>query len=1038
MLSKKMEQTQLPQCTRLNERFIELMEKLSDIMLKQGEPFRARAYQKAQETIMSYPDDILNPSDLKGQSGIGSTIMEKLNEYIQTGTLEILEREKLNPVNILTDVYGIGPKKAKELVDNGITSIDQLRANQNLLNDIQKVGLRYYEDILKRIPRSEIEDYKVIFENAFPKVLNSKMEIVGSYRRGAQNSGDIDVIITSNNVNVFSTFIDNLIKEKVITYVLSRGPTKSLVVAKIPSSDSYRRVDFLYTTPEEFPFAILYFTGSKVFNTVMRHIALEKGYTMNEHGLYTMVDKKKGDKISNTFTNEEDIFDFLGLTYKAPNERIDGRAIILKNDTSINNVVVNPVNVNPVNVNPVNVNPSENIVIPQKKTTKKLKKKSPINKTLKNSPNKKSSTPKKQFIIEDENEENVIVSSPILLANEFKQKGISVLQKLNEDQLNSIIHEANKAYYNQQPFITDNEYDIIKEFIETKFPNNKAIHEIGAQVERNKVKLPYYMGSMDKIKPDTDALANWLNKYHGPYIITCKLDGVSGLYTTEGSTPKLYTRGDGKVGQDISHLIPHLRLPKTKNLVIRGEFIIPKLIFETKYKNKFANPRNMVAGIINHKTISENVSDIHFVSYEVIKPTLIPSKQMELLSTLDVEVVLYKIETKLTNELLSKNLIELRENYTYEIDGIIVTNDATYERKPGNPEHAFAFKMVLSDQIAEAKVVDVIWTASKDGYLKPRVQIEPINLGGVRIEYATGFNGAFINDNKIGVGAVIEIIRSGDVIPHIRKVSVQAEQPRMPSVPYKWNDTHVDIMLEDIETDETVKEKVITGFFKGIGVDGLSSGNVARIIKAGYDSVPKIIKMTINDFLSVDGFKDKIATKLYNGIREKVESASLITIMSATNIFGRGFNEKKLELIMENYPNVLLSTETNAQKIAKITAIKGMAAKTSEAFVEKIPNFLQFIKETGMEAKISEVNVSEKSFDQNHILYGKSIVMSGFRDAELKNALKQIGAKISESVSKNTFALIVKDTNETSGKISDAVKLGVPVMSADKFKKDYL
>ena len=1003
-----MDQTQFG---RLNERFIELMENLSDIMLKQGEPFRARAYQKAQETIMSYPVDILGPDDLKGKPGIGSTIIEKLNEYVKTGTLEILEREKLNPVNILTDVYGIGPKKATELVDNGITSIDQLRSNQHLLNDIQKIGLRYYEDILKRIPRSEIEDYKVIFENSFPKVVNSKMEIVGSYRRGAQHSGDIDIIITSNNANVFTTFIDNLIKEKVITYVLSRGPTKCLVVAKIPSSNSYRRVDFLYTTQEEFPFAILYFTGSKVFNTVMRHIALEKGYTMNEHGLYTMNDKKKGDKISKTFTNEEDIFDFLGLMYKAPNERIDGRAIIIKNNSNVNTVTV------------------ENVVIPQKNPTKKLKKKSPTKKTL-----------KKSFIIEDDNEDddNDNDEEKNTLVNDFKKNGISVLQKLNEEQLNSIIREANKAYYNEQPFITDNEYDIVKEFIETKYPNNNTIHEIGAQVERNKVTLPYYMGSMDKIKPDTDVLTNWLNKYRGPYIITCKLDGVSGLYTTEGSVPKLYTRGDGKVGQDISHLIPYLRLPKTKNLVIRGEFIIPKLVFETKYKNKFANPRNMVAGIINHKTINASVADIHFVSYEVIKPGLIPSKQMELLSSLDIETVLYKIETKLTNELLSKNLIDLREKYIYEIDGIIVTNDATYERKPGNPEHAFAFKMVLSDQIAEAKVVDVIWSASKDGYLKPRVQIEPINLGGVRIEYATGFNGAFINDNKIGVGAVIELIRSGDVIPHIRKVTVQAEQPRMPSVPYKWNDTHVDIMLEDVESDETVKEKVITGFFRGIGVDGLSSGNVARIIKSGHDSVPKIIKMTINDFMSVDGFKDKTATKLYNGIREKVESASLITIMSATNIFGRGFNEKKLELIMENYSNVLLSTETNTQKIAKIAAIKGMAEKTAEAFVERIQNFLQFIKETGMETKITTVNVSEKVVNENHILYGKSIVMSGFRDAELKNLLKEIGAKVSESVSKNTFALIVKDTNETTSKITEAVKLGVPVMTTDKFKKDYM
>jgi len=250
---------------------------------------------------------------------------------------------------------------------------------------------------------------------------------------------------------------------------------------------------------------------------------------------------------------------------------------------------------------------------------------------------------------------------------------------------------------------------------------------------------------------------------------------------------------------------------------------------------KLENPRNMVAGIVNHKTINEAIKDLHFVAYEVMKPVKKPSEQMEFLFTLDVETVLYKIEKNITNELLSNTLVNWRTNYSYEIDGVIVANDAVYERKSGNPEHAFAFKMVLSDQVAEAKVVDVIWSASKDGYLKPRVQIEPINLGGVKIEYATGFNGAFINDNNIGIGATIELIRSGDVIPYIRKVIVFADEPKMPSVPFKWNDTHVDIMLEDIESDETVREKNITGFFRGIGVEGLSTGNVKRIIEAGFD-----------------------------------------------------------------------------------------------------------------------------------------------------------------------------------------------------------
>ena len=1012
--------SQLP-TGRLNEKFIELMEKLEDIMLKQGETFRARAYQKAQETIMAYPGDIMSPNDLKGKPGIGSTIMEKLNEYVETGTLKVLEREKNNPVNILAEVYGIGPKKAKELVDNGITSVAKLRENQQMLNDIQKVGLRYYEDVLKRIPRSEIEEYKSIFDSDFKKVAtsDSKFEIVGSYRRGAQSSGDIDVIITSDSPRVFINFIDELIKKKIILEILSRGPTKCLVMAKIPSSDSVRRVDFLYTGLEEFPFAILYFTGSKIFNTVMRHIALENGYTMNEHGINKMEGKKKGDKVEHHFTSEKDIFDFLGLEYKAPTERIDGRAIIKSVASPQTGKLVIEAKLPLVE----DSSSPEEYILPAKKVVKKV-------------------TPAKSLLIEsdsEDEEENIVLDKTTHdLIDLFKKNGISHLKTLNENQLTKMLNYANVHYRNLQPIMTDNQYDILEDYISDKYPANEIVHQIGAPVERNKVTLPYPMGSMDKIKPDTSALANWMAKYRGPYVLSCKLDGVSGLYTTEGSTPKLYTRGDGKVGQDVSHLIPHLRLPKTKGIVIRGEFIIPKAVFDSKYKTKFANPRNMVAGIINHKTINEATTDLNFVSYEVIVPVKKPSEQMEFLSTLDVEVVLWKTESALTNELLSETLVEWRKNYVYEIDGVIVTNDAKYTRKAGNPDHSFAFKMVLSDQIAEGKVVDVIWTPSKDGYLKPRVQIEPINLGGVRIEFATGFNGAFINDNKVGVGAVIELIRSGDVIPHIRKVTVPADQAKMPSIPFKWNDTHVDVMLEDLDSDETVKEKNITGFFRGIGVEGLSSGNVARIIQSGYDTVPEIIKMEVNDLLQVEGFKDKTANKLYNGIKEKIDAASLVTIMSASNLFGRGFSEKRLELIMDSYPNVLLSKESNAQKVAKISAIKGMAEKTSEAFVERIPDFINFIKEAGLVKKLAQDVTEKKTVDESHPLFGKTIVMTGFRDAQIQEAIKNVGAKLGSSVSKNTFIVLVKNTDEDTGKAGDARKLSVPLMTPEDFVKKYL
>ena len=1011
---------------RYNEQFIELMDKLSNIMLKQGEPFRARAYQKAQESIMAYPDDILTPEQLKGQPGIGPTIMEKLKEYVETGTLRILEREKTNPINILGDIYGVGPKKAQELVAANIKTIDELRVRQNeLLNDIQKVGLKYYEQIQERIPRSEIEEFKQIFSENFTKASegssDAKFEIVGSYRRGAQTSGDIDVIITGRSGDVYKKFVDELVKTGIILEILSRGSSKTLVIAKLPQVNGKeriaRRIDFLYAPPDEFAFAILYFTGSKIFNTVMRQYSLNKGYTFNEHGIYRLENKKKGAKVEKEFKTEKDIFDFLGLQFKTPVERVDGRSV--SPYTDVGAPVATVVAVAPT---PVKAEAETFEIAPIKKNT-----------TL-----KKRKTKLEPKIVAENIEENVNNSDANILQiiDNFKHNGISVLEKLNEKELIDIIRVSNSKYYNDSPVMTDNQYDIVKEFIEHKFPNNVAVNEIGAEVERNKVKLPYEMASMDKIKPDTGALTNWITKYKGPYVISCKLDGVSGLYSTEGSIPKLYTRGDGKVGQDVSHLIPFLRLPKTKGIVIRGEFIIPKTVFETKYKTKFANPRNMVAGIVNHKHISDSVVDLHFVAYEVIIPHKKPSEQMDFLGTLNIERVLFETDNTISNEFLSQVLVDWRKTYIYEIDGIIVTDDKIYSRKSGNPDHAFAFKMVLSDQIAEAKVVDVIWTPSKDGYLKPRVQIEPINLGGVTIEFATGFNGAFIKDNNIGIGATIELIRSGDVIPHIRAVTVPAEEPKMPSIPFKWNDTHVDIMLENASEDPTVKEKNITGFFRGIEVEGLSSGNITRLINAGYDTVPKIINMSEQDFLKVDGFKGKMANKIYTGIRDKLKEASIITLMAASNIFGRGFSEKKMELVLNELPDILVSNDTNSTKISAVASVKGMAIKTAEAFVNKIQDFKDFLDGCGLNDKLAYIPV--KNIETSHPLFGKTIVLTGTRDKDIIDFLKNVGANQGSSISRNTFLVITKSKDQDTGKAEEARKLNIPIMSVQEFTTMYL
>lgn len=988
-----------------NKKILTMLEELRDIMQRRGDAIRAKAYENASTQIMLLKKDIINPKiDLKEVIGIGKTITDKIDTYLKTGTLEILEREKNNPINIFTQVYGIGPKKAEELVKKEITTIEQLKNNLNLLNDKQKIGVKYYDDILKCIPRSEIDDFYVKLSIIFEMFDNSDnhFEIVGSYRREKQDSGDIDIIITNskNDKSIFNELLDYLKQEKYIIEdgFLSRGDVKSLTIIDIyPEKENTikRRVDFLYAPPNQYAFAILYFTGSKIFNTVMRQRAKDMGYTLNEHEFCYYNNGIKGKKVEKEFPDEKSIFDFLQIKFKRPNERIDALSV-------------------------------EDIDFKESNNTNKH------NKTL-----KKLKIVKVDYI------------------EKFKNEGISSLDLMTKDELLNMIKELNYSYYIESSdsiLVNDNEYDIIKEYIEKKYPdvNPNTLNHSSCQIkqiEKNKVILPYELWSMDKIKPTSDAVNKWTKKYKGPYLISCKLDGISALYVSNKNSKeaKLYTRGNGKEGQDISHLINAIiwknQIPYNFEIefVLRGEIIIKREIFEKKYKDKFANPRNFVAGLVNKKTIDNDILiDLDFVPYEVIEPKKIPSEQMLLIQNKWLrDPVRYIISETIDNEKLSEKLLEWRENYDYEIDGLVIVDNNIYERPNKNPEYAFAFKMIISEQIAEAKVLEVIWTPSKDGYLKPRIKIDKIELGGVTIEYATGFNAKFIIDNNIGVGALITIMRSGDVIPHIMNVVEPAQNPMMPNYEYIWNESGVDIIVKDKENDDIVKQKNIAGFFKILDIAGIGMGNIKRIIDSGYDSVPKILAMKKDDFLKVEGFKEKMANNLYTSIQNKLEKVTITELMTASNIFGRGFREKRFKSILEIYPDILDNESKYNEKVNMIKDIDGIALKTAERFVNNIDKFNEFLKEANLK-NIKYSNNKNIEINTNNVLFGKKIVMTGFRDKELIENIKSFGAEVVDSVTKNTFIVLAKDINEDTTKANTARLNNIQIMTPHEFKEKYL
>jgi len=1026
-----------------NEEFINILNELKEIQLGLGDHFRSAAYGKAEEELIKYKDPIYSVDQIKHLPHIGKTIIEKLNEYVKTGKLRAIEKEKNNPILLFTKIHGIGPKKAEELIKKGIITIESLENNKDLLNSKQQIGLKYFKEINQRIPRNEIEKFKDLFVKLFQEVApeGSSFEIVGSYRRGTESSGDIDIIITNkdNKISSFNNFLNVLIKDKIIVEVLSRGPTKSMTIAKLPGDTSIaRRIDFLYAPPDEYAFAILYFTGSKYFNVVMRQHAIDMGFSLNEHGLSRIINKQKVEKITNKFPDEESIFEFLNLVYKNPKERKHGLSVEIIGNK-------NKPEGEEKSEKPESVEKSEKSEKPEKPES--------VEKPEKPESVEKSEKPEKIVIkVKKTTLKKKIVSNESLLQN-FLKEGVSGLNKMSEEELTQLIKKANNEYYcNSKPIMTDNQYDILREYIIEHYPSNQIAKEghkmCSIIIEKNKIKLPYEMWSMDKIKPDTKAIEKWKKKYKGPYVISAKLDGISALYTSGKNfqEAKFYTRGNGIIGQDITHLIPYI-IWKNKAIhdfeiefSIRGEIIINKEKFEKKYANKFSNPRNFVAGVVNSKTIDINMlKDLDFVPYEVISPSLKPDEQMKFIENEWIsKPVQYKLLYEISNEILSKILIDWRENYIYEIDGVICINNEIYPRPKGNPEYAFAFKMVLSDQIAEAKVIDILWSPTKDGYLSPRVQIEPVKLRGSTINFVTGKNAKFIEDNKIGIGAIIKLVKAGDVIPEIESVITPAPEALFPSEPYIWNESHIEIMLKNKENDERVLEKNIETFFKALEVDGLGPGLISRIISAGYSSVPAILAMTESDFLKIEGFKKKLAQKIYTNIHSQINNATLPELMVGSNIFGRGFGEKKFELIINELPNILNSNdESDEKKIKELNKIPGLAQKTSEKFVEKIPAFIKFLEEANLKNKLLRTKKNRTKIEE-HELNEKKIVTTGFRfDKKILEKLDKFGVKIQETVTKQSDLLIIKDKDEQSGKVTAAEEKNIPIITRDEFIKKY-
>jgi NAD-dependent DNA ligase len=619
--------------------------------------------------------------------------------------------------------------------------------------------------------------------------------------------------------------------------------------------------------------------------------------------------------------------------------------------------------------------------------------------------------------------------------------------------LNVLIEVAKYAaeqYYNGEGVISDKLYDDLFDEIKKRDPKNDFLKKVGFEITgKNKVELPYYMGSMDKIKiSESDRLSKWQKKFNKyDYVIMDKLDGISGLFVLKNGTKKLYTRGNGTIGQDITHLIntiPSFKFPVSTNIVLRGELIISKKKWQ-KYTSQFSNARNMVSGLVNSKKINTDImKDIDFVIYEIMEPRMRQSEQLKFLQKNKMTHVYYETLDKsdLDFEMLDEILLDRRESSEYEIDGIIVMDDSLHDyNTEGNPEFSFAFKDASEKQTADVVVKDVEWNVSKDGYLKPKLVLEPTKLSGVIISNATAFNAKYIVDNKIGPSSVVKIIRSGDVIPHVLEV-IKTAKVKMPSVEYKWNETNVDLIATGSKSDEQII-KELTFFAEKMDIMNLSEGIITNFVENDIDDIFKIINVSKNTLAELPSFKDKMVNKIHENIQTAMDKASLVQFMNATNIFGHNFGHKRLEKIFTKFGNNFIKymkDHTKDEIYNEVLKIDGFDDITASQFSNLIHDFIKVFEKIPNSyqktiIKNSEIKMVSEKFK------GKKFVFSGFRNKEWEDYITENGGELVSSVSKNTSYLVTtkKDYDEGStSKVIKAKEVGVPIVIKEEFEKKFM
>ena len=583
--------------------------------------------------------------------------------------------------------------------------------------------------------------------------------------------------------------------------------------------------------------------------------------------------------------------------------------------------------------------------------------------------------------------------------------------------------------------MTDEEYDAGLETLAKKVPNHPLLTTLRAKPVAGKtVPMPFYLGSLDKAKvpEDLDKWAKRQKSDNGGFVLSEKLDGISGLWSP--SRGRLYLSGDDNMGVDVSDWLKYISLGPKKvdpseipeGTWIRGELILPRHKIPEGRQG-----RSIVNGIF-HRDIPDPVESakVRFVGYECINhPTpLSVSQQYVWLQMWGLWMPWAQSASTLDATKLTELLAQRRVASDYDMDGLVINTNYPLPRvTKGNPKDAVAWKPPTGDTRL-TKVIAVEWNASANGRLIPRVQIEPVSLGGSTIQFVTGTHARRVVDWGIGPGAMVILRKGGDVIPVLDKVEVPASVIMPAEGTWEWEgpvDTAVHI--RQTKADTTTAAAQLLRIATKLGWDGVGPSQMAKVVEAGYTSIGQLRAVSLAEFQKLLGGVK--GAKFYSVIQgEGWQKADELDLYVASPVSKTGIGKTRL--------NVLLEVEPDMRKWSNWSgpAPKGWSPESLKEFLEnwrlyvefrrKEWNFLPFpvTASPATAPAISSATASTPAVSQKG-----TVVFSGVRNTDLEAQLAAKGYKTVDTVKADCKAILIADNKDpatyNSGKTEKAKKI---------------